>query len=103
MTLSIEASAVAVLREACITYSCGFQKLSRKNMFEGRLAFVFPSPNAFHLLRHPLCLSFLQKQKFLAFLVVYRKKKKLKINKKASVVLAFFFVCRVFHCSILNG
>lgn len=50
MTLSIEAFAVAVLREACITYSCGFQKLSHKNMFEGRLAFVFPSPNAFHLL-----------------------------------------------------
>lgn len=50
MTSSIEAGAVAVSREACITYSCGFQKLSRKDVFEGHLVFVFPSSNAFHLL-----------------------------------------------------
>ena len=52
MTFSIEAFAV-VSCEACVTYSCGFQKLSRKKMSEGRLVFGFPSP--FPAVRHPLC------------------------------------------------
>lgn len=70
MTLPIEACAVAGSREACITYSCGFQKLSRKNMLEGHLVFVFPPSNAFHFLDILLVSHFLQKQTFLAFLVV---------------------------------
>lgn len=41
VTQSIDASAAAVPREACVTYSCGFRKLSHKDMSEGRLVFVF--------------------------------------------------------------
>lgn len=64
MTLPIEARAVAVSREACVTYSCGFQKLSRKNMFEGHLGFVFPSSNALHLLDILLVSHFFRSKHF---------------------------------------
>lgn len=92
MASSIEAFAVVVSREASITYSCGFQKLSHKNMFEGRLVSVFPSPNAFHLLDILFVIS--SEAKISGVLdSLYLKGKKLKINKKASVVQAFISLC----------
>lgn len=46
VTQPIDAFAAVVPGEACMTYSCGFQELSHKNTFEGRLVFVVPSVHA---------------------------------------------------------
>lgn len=101
VTLSIEAFAVVVSREACITYSCGFLKLSLKNMFECRL--VFPFPNVFHLLDILFVIS--SEAKISGVLgSLYLKEKKVENPQKGfCCVCIYFFVCRVFRCSILNG
>lgn len=92
MTSSIEAFAVVVSREACITYSCGFQKLSRKNMFEGHHVFAFPSPNAFHLL-DMLHVIFSEAKIFGILGSLHLKEEKLEISKQAAVVCTSISLC----------
>ena len=70
VTQPIDAFAAVVPGEACMTYSCGFQELSHKNTFEGRLVFVVPSVHASAF----KCPSFSRNKKKLAFLVVCLKK-----------------------------
>lgn len=76
MKLSIEAFAVAVSREASITYSRGFQKLFHKSMFEHRLGFVFPSPDAFRPLDIPFVWHFFRSENFWHSWCFYTSRKK---------------------------
>lgn len=92
MTSSIEAFAVVISREACITYSCGFQKLSCKNILEGHHVFVFPSPNAFHLL--DILYVIFSEAKISGILgSLCLKEEKLEISKQTAVVPTFISLC----------